>query len=197
MPQTQAEYAMTPAQTALIQALLAAVPKLRRDDLPYSPMPAGGNLIYKWLYPALSQDGRFMQYVEWKEPYVYLDKLAAVKAAGQNFPSPAADIEERFYQDFLSRHGLPPDTGYEDLEDMSDDDNDWEWRFREYEEGYFADFALDCYNRLLQSLGLRLVVSAFGDGDNSFLLCVRDNADAVAALEQAFAALGVKIPHIP
>ena len=181
--------------TPLFNALLAAVPYLTREDLPKAPPAENEGLVCDWLFKHLGwysesgewhyADHQFMDYMEWKNPYLELERFYPIQKLGIEIDTTEIDDEvcDRTVAAFCTQEGIAVPDEEDELDELCESD----------EMNMFAMFnahifVSDAYDALLKPHGLRLI--DIGYAENAFLLMVKDDDEAVGNVEQALIDLG-------
>lgn len=166
--------------TALKQALAnsAEVPKALLDKIVYD----GDNddLLYEILFPILAwdsqndyqsfDDGQFMEYMEWKEPYLNFDNFFMIKK--RQLTINIDDIFDNYAQE----------VGDEDVMDEMD--------FLEACELH-RQYCFNYFNKKLAPHQLRLI--ELGENDNAYFLLVNDDEKQIKELTHAFERFGISV----
>ncbi|STZ55483.1 Uncharacterised protein [Moraxella lacunata] len=129
-------------------------------------------------------DGQFMEYMEWKEPYLDFDKFALIKQRG-------IAIEDEFLEHYAQI------CGDDDDEDDDFDGTDINMMFDAMIQKEMARFEamrelfFNYFNEQLAGHGLKLV--ELGSHENAFFLLVHNNDDDIKKLTEVFANYDVAV----
>lgn len=165
-------------QLKIALAECADVPQALLDGIHYD-----GNqetLVHEILFPVLGWDsdndykkfegGQFMEYLEWKEPYLTFEDFFIIKNRQLSIST------DDMFDDYAEVVGDEDDTDEMDVLDVAE-------LHRQYCFTYF--------NKKLAPHQLRLVELGFHE--NAYLLLIHDKPTKIKELTEAFAKFGVQV----
>lgn len=165
-------------QLKIALAECAEVPQVLLDGIKYN-----GNhdtLVHEILFPVLGWDsnddykkfegGQFMEYLEWKEPYLTFGDFFIIKNRQLSIST------DDMFDDYAEVVGDEDDTDEMDIMELGE-------LHRQYCFTYF--------NKKLAPHQLRLVELGFHE--NAYLLLIHDEPTKIKELTEAFAKFGVQV----